>query len=79
MYTLIEYMPAHLRASHTAARNHGIYPHNGADRVWVEGGAPEVIDHLDTDWASIVSSQEMRPDADVLDDIPADALGGIGY
>lgn len=29
---LIETMPAHLRASHRAARNWGVYPHNGAER-----------------------------------------------
>lgn len=33
---LVEYMPEHLRSSHAAARNSGVYPHNGAVRVAVE-------------------------------------------
>ena len=78
MYTLIEYMPACHRASHRAAGNSGIYPHNGARRDWVEEHPDDVLEHLDTEWASVVGWQANRPD-DVADDIPADALGGIGY
>jgi hypothetical protein len=29
---LVETMPAHLRGSHRAARNWGVYPHNGSER-----------------------------------------------
>lgn len=39
---LIETMPDHLRASHRAARNWGVYPHNGAERRVV--GADELPD-----------------------------------
>lgn len=33
---VIEWMPEYLRASHEAARNPGIYPHNGALRLRCE-------------------------------------------
>jgi len=33
---VVERMPDHLRDSHRAAGNWGIYPHNGAERVIVE-------------------------------------------
>ena len=33
---VVEYMPMHLRASHRAAGNAGLYPHNGATRLRVE-------------------------------------------
>lgn len=33
---MIEYMPEDIRASHHAAHNHGVYPHNGAMRLRVE-------------------------------------------
>jgi hypothetical protein len=42
--TLIERMPAHLCASHRAAGNWGDYPHNGAVRVVVVGGAALAAD-----------------------------------
>lgn len=79
MYTLIEYMPLHLRESHRAARNSGVYPHNGAVRVWVEGDLSICeADYLDTEWASVVRTQAMRPEV-VEDDIPGEAMGGIEF
>jgi hypothetical protein len=75
--SLIEYMPAHLRASHEAAGNRGCYPHNGAVRVLVSGP----VDPTDlSDWARIIRegdaeifSEEDR--AELYEaDIPADAL-----
>ena len=38
---LVEYMPEHLRDSHTAAGNVGTYPHNGSIRVRVERSCAE--------------------------------------
>jgi len=73
-FTLIEYMPEYLRASHEAAGNAGIYPHNGAVRAWVTGSPDEVAALLDTDWAEVVRSQQTRP-GEVLDGIPLEALG----
>lgn len=44
-YVLVERMPEHLRASHRAAGNWGVYPHNGAERVLVHRDcAPEAED-----------------------------------
>lgn len=80
--TLIEYMPAHLRASHEAAGNRGTYPANGAERAWVRGAVDD--EDLD-DWARVVlTSDDPIDDANgvrrpswiarvVEDDIPADA------
>lgn len=44
----VEHMPEHLRASHQAARNRGVYPHNGAVRLHV---SKECAEHIcDDDW-----------------------------
>lgn len=40
---LVETMPDHLRASHRAANNWGLWPANGAERRWV---GPELADHI---------------------------------
>lgn len=73
--TLIEYMPAYLRKSHRAAGNRGLYPHNGAQRVWVAGMVD--ADDLD-DWSCVVAHADELPSGeDVLDDIPADALANV--
>jgi hypothetical protein len=80
MFTLIEYMPVHLRASHLAAGNAGIYPHNGAKRVWVTGDCRPAVDHLDERWASVVRVAARLPDGETtLIDIPAEAMGGLEY
>jgi hypothetical protein len=75
--SLIEYMPAFLRASHEAAGNRGVYPHNGSERVIVSG----LVDPRDlNDWARIVreGDAEIFSHADRADMyaecIPADAL-----
>lgn len=75
-YTLIEYMPEHLRASHTAARNSGVYPHNGAERLYIEG---EVDSRdLDPNWASVIEdgvrATELPEDERVHYEVPAEAL-----
>lgn len=56
----VEYMPESVRASHEAARNRGVYPHNGAVRVAccrdcaveADGEWTEIIDHDPTRYAA---------------------------
>lgn len=50
----VEVMPEHLRASHTAAGNRGVYPHNGARRIRVTPSCGEAIVEADSEWAEIV-------------------------
>ena len=53
---VIEWMPEWLRASHKAAGNSGIYPHNGALRLRV---TPQCAEHLrqnDREWTVEVRS-----------------------
>ncbi len=40
-FVTIETMPEHLRASHRAAGNWGVYPHNGAERREIEESEAE--------------------------------------
>lgn len=49
---IVEYMPQHLRSSHTAAGNTGIYPANGAHRIRVERSCADLI--CDDDWTTVV-------------------------
>src|SRR5690606_35970839 len=51
---VVEYMPLYLRASHEAARNVGVYPHNGAIRIRCERSCAESIVANDADWSRIV-------------------------
>jgi hypothetical protein len=68
-YTLVEYMPRHLRNSHTQAGNRGSYPANGAERVYIEH---EVLSRdLDPRWVEILEDGIRR------EDIPEDALTGV--
>lgn len=52
---VVEYMPESLRESHAAARNSGVYPHNGAVRVAVERECAERLmeSEGDSGWAEI--------------------------
>jgi hypothetical protein len=50
----IEHMPEHLRASHAAAGNRGIWPHNGAQRLQVCPACAEAL--VDGDWCTEVLS-----------------------
>lgn len=50
---VVEWMPEHLRASHTAARNAGVYPANGAIRIRCERACAESLVESDPDWAEI--------------------------
>jgi hypothetical protein len=56
----LEWMPAYLRASHQAAGNAGIYPHNGAVRVRVSPDCAAAILDTDPEWTTDLS-QEPRP------------------
>jgi hypothetical protein len=52
---VVEWMPEYLRASHSAARNSGIYPHNGSWRMRCYRECAEMLlDGEDEEWARIV-------------------------
>jgi hypothetical protein len=51
---LVEHMPEHHRASHEAAGNRGVYPHNGSVRLRVARAC--VADVVDGDWTTEVAS-----------------------
>ena len=51
---IVEWMPEHLRASHTAANNRGVYPHNGAERIRVERSCADRMVEHDGDWCRII-------------------------
>lgn len=75
--TLIEYMPAHLRDSHIEAGNRGVYPANGACRVWVAGEVDE--EDLDGEWAGVIELGEPPEQdlPDVLEDVPLEAMAPV--
>lgn len=75
-YTLIEFMPASHRASHLAAGNAGVWPHNGAERVYVEGVEQR---QLDPRWAEVIEDglRELPDGETALGEIPDDALPDI--
>jgi hypothetical protein len=50
----VEVMPEQHRASHEAAGNRGIYPHNGAYRLNVSRECADLIVATDGEWCSIV-------------------------
>lgn len=55
----LETMPDHLRGSHRAARNWGVYPHNGAERTRMPREDAEAIVESDPDgYAHIVEVSE---------------------
>jgi hypothetical protein len=75
-YTLIEFMPAQHRSSHIKAGNAGSWPHNGAERIYVEG---EITRRdLHARWASVIEDtipgDQLPPGADVRYELPDDAL-----
>lgn len=51
---IVEWMPEHLRASHAAAGNRGVYPHNGARRIRVERTCADAMVRDDGEWCEIV-------------------------
>lgn len=78
-FTLIEIMPLHLRASHIAAGNDGVYPANGAERVYVVGHVGS--NWLHPRWARVVEDSirdgDLPDDADVRHIIPDEALAPV--
>jgi hypothetical protein len=46
----------HLKASHRAAGNSGVYPHNGARRIRVERTCAEHMVAVDDDWVTIIGA-----------------------
>ena len=52
---VVEFMPAHLRGSHTAARNRGVYPANGASRIRVERSCADSMVESDGEWCEAAS------------------------
>lgn len=44
---VVEWMPVHLRAWHTAARNSGVYPLNGAIRIRCERSCAKLLAEAD--------------------------------
>lgn len=57
-FVTLEWMPLHLRASHDAAGNRGVFPHNGADRLRVTAECAQAIieDKDHAGWATLVES-----------------------
>lgn len=52
---VVEYMPEHLRSSHTAAGNSASYPDNGAVRIRCHEDCAEELVEADEEWVSIVT------------------------
>lgn len=50
---VVEWMPEHLRAGHTAANNRGRYPHNGARRLTVHIDCADSL-CIDDEWCERV-------------------------
>ena len=55
LMVLVEWMPRELRDSHTAARNRGVWPANGALRLRMEQTCADLIVETEGDWAEIVA------------------------
>lgn len=53
---VVEWMPPYLRASHEAAGNSGVYPHNGAERLIVAASCAEWMSETEAGWIQIVES-----------------------
>lgn len=52
---VVEYMPEQYRASHTAAGNRGVWPHNGASRVRVSRECAATMIETDREWCSVLA------------------------
>lgn len=51
---LVERMPLHLRASHDAARNRGVHPHNGSERVLMHRADADALVADDGEWTRVL-------------------------
>lgn len=54
----VEWMPRCHRASHEAAHNSGVWPHNGAERSRVARGCADAMIEADGDWCEIVEDSD---------------------
>ena len=54
---LVEFMPEEHRASHVAAGNRGVRPHNGARQIRVERSCAARMVREDGDWCAIVGGE----------------------
>ena len=50
----LEVVPVHLRASHAAAGNSGVWPHNGAEHYRVTQECADELVSADRDWSEII-------------------------
>lgn len=51
---LVERMPMDLRASHTAARNRGTWPHNGSERILMRRDDAAALVADDAEWTQVL-------------------------
>lgn len=51
---LVERMPEHLRASHTAAGNRGTWPHNGSERILMHRDDAAALVADDAEWTQVL-------------------------
>lgn len=56
----VEWMPLHLRASHEAAGNHGVYPSNGARRLLLAPSCARERVAADPAWTAILPDTPPR-------------------
>lgn len=56
----VEYMPDHLRASHTAAGNRGSHPANGSVRIRVTPECAAIMVDTDGEWCSVVAARPRK-------------------
>lgn len=54
----VEFMPEHLRQRHVEARNYGVYPANGAQRIRVEHSCARRMLAADPDWVTALELLE---------------------
>lgn len=51
---LVERMPVHLRASHEAAGNRGVFPHNGSERILMHRDDAAALAADDAEWTQVL-------------------------
>ena len=57
---IVQWMPFHLRDSHVAACNRGVYPLNGAVRIRCEKSCASKLLERDGEWSEIVADGGSR-------------------
>lgn len=63
---VVERMPDSLRASHDAAGNSGVYPHNGAERAAVQWECAARLIEADEEWCREVEVRDVARYAEEL-------------